>query len=77
MWSHSVSKWDVDTQLGHREGATTETYTTFDPEYLKRAAETLDELVRGVCVPQPERRVLQSARRIKYFRELSGAAGQD
>ena len=56
MRSQKVSEWDVSTQLGHKRPGTTETYTAFDPGYLKGAAKALDKLVRATCAPLPVRR---------------------
>lgn len=65
MRKAGVSEWDVQTQLGHRRPGPTETYTAFDPDYLKRAADVLDNLVRAVCVRLPVREVRTFRRNCK------------
>jgi len=68
-----VSEWDTQTQLGHRQQGSTETYTAYDPEYLEAAAEAPEELVRANCAPLPFRRkgtVIRSRKEI--MRENGG-----
>jgi integrase len=59
MRQQRVSEWDVATQLGHKRPGSTETYTAYDPDYLKDAAKALDKLVRASCAPLPTRRKIR------------------
>lgn len=65
VWLGSNASNDLQTQLGRPRPGPTEIYATFDPDYLKRAAEISDNLVRAVRVWLPEKEVCSFRRKGK------------